>query len=128
MLAAGKLRMGAGTGSLDTQTLVSVSIGTVGDRIRGYLVSPAQGSLTPSTSAVYGGAAINGLYHQEDIATATLAIAGLQANSGWTQIKVGGTVLTRASASYSQSGGVTYWQWASALGGFAVGTKTVAWS
>lgn len=77
------------------------------------------GSISDGTSNLYGGASIVGLYNRIDGdafsgATSTgvvLAIDGTRANSGWESMTVGSTTLTRASASYSVSGGVTYWSW-----------------
>lgn len=101
---------GPGTNYLDTQTVTVGGIGTAFalDRLRGYL-SGSIGSISDGTSNVYAGAAITALYYDEGGGTATykLIITGA-ANSGWSQITIGSTTLTRISASYSSG----LWTWA----------------
>jgi len=95
---------------LDTQTVTSGSIGTAAalNRARGWLTGTI-GSITDGTSDIYAGAAVTGLYYDEgggDSASYYLAITGA-ANSGWTTLTIGTTVLSRASASYSSGS----WTW-----------------
>lgn len=118
----------AGSGTvIDQQTLVSASTGSAGSFIRGY-VSGSQGTLTPGTSKVFGGASINSLYQDEAGGFVQLQIAGTLTNGGWNSITVdGNTPLLRSAATFSTSGGFTYWQWVSGLNGFAVGTRIVIW-
>lgn len=121
--------MAAGAGGLDQQTIVSASTGSVGFRIRGY-VNGSQGSLTPNTSAIYGGALITNLSHDEASNVITLTVTGTSlSRAAWTSLTItGGTPLLQASASYSSSGGLTTWSWSSGLNGLATGTKTVTWN
>ena len=101
---------------LDTQTVTVGGSGTIldGNRLRGFSTSPALGSISDGTSNVYGGAAIVTLYYDESVDQTVLAITGTLANSGWSTLTVKTTVYRRVDATFSVSGGVSYWNW---LGG-----------
>jgi hypothetical protein len=100
-----------GTGSLDTIALTTGLQGTVPDRIRGFVYGTI-GSVSPTTSAIYGGASIIQLSSDEGAGVVTLEVAGLKAQAGWTNMTIDGTkTYTNASSVYTQSGGNTYWQW-----------------
>ena len=131
MRPAMRFLLSAGASVLDTQSITGAVTGSLGFRIRGYLISPAQGGITPNTSAVYGGAVIREFYQDEAGGILTLTITGAAlANSGWTAINIPGTTtLLRASATYSTSGGNTYWQWTSAANGMgSTSARTVTWT
>jgi hypothetical protein len=118
---------GAGGTHLDYQDMVVGSIGFAPDRARGYAIGVI-GTLTPATSAVYSGADIWELVHEETDGIVRLRIDGLRANSGWSTITIGTTVFQRAMASYYQSGGDTYWDWYSSnVFGGSGGTRSITW-
>lgn len=117
---------GGGGGYLDYHVVTTGLDGTIPDRLRGFITG-TMGSISPTTSAIYS-AAVNGMYHDESAGVVQLAIAGLHANSGWTTITIGSTAFARADATYFQSGGDTYWEWAhSNVFGAAGATKSVIW-
>lgn len=110
MLAAGGGSGGSGGGHLDTQTVTTGTSGTSGalDRKRGF-ISGTIGSISDGTSNVYSGTAIDQLYWDENgggTAFYKLAI-GAVANSGWSTMTIGSTVLARASGTYSSG----TWTW-----------------
>lgn len=97
--------------ALDTQTVTTATLGSVPDRIRGF-GSGVFGAINDGTSNVYAGAAITSLYYDENGGSGMfyyLAITGA-ANSGWTTLTIGSTVLDRASATYSSG----TWTWSTA--------------
>lgn len=98
---------GGGGSSLDTQSVTTGTVGTAvaHDRIRGWL-SGSIGSISDGTSNIYAGAAITGIYWEEDTSFYNLAITG-GTNSGWTTMTIGTTVLARASATFSSG----TWTW-----------------
>lgn len=104
-------------GSLDTQTVTVGGSGTpaLGNRRRGFIIS-AIGSVSDGTSNLYSGAAIRELAAEETSGfDVILTITGVQSNSGWTSMNVGGNhVLTRASASFATGGGNSTWTWSGA--------------
>ena len=113
------MMVGGGTSALDTQNITSGSSGTIGDRLRGYDSSPALGSITDGTSNIYSGATVLELYHDEALDNVILKINGVQANSGWETLNItggAGKMLTRSAATFSTSGSVSTWTWATAGG------------
>jgi hypothetical protein len=106
--------LGSG-GALDIQT---VTTGNDGDPIdfnqqRGFSYG-SFGSIVDGTSNIYSGALINRLLWREDLGVYVFELNGSNANSGWTTLTIvgNGTVaLTRASASYYNSGVSTQWTW-----------------
>ncbi|WP_037500718.1 hypothetical protein [Sphingomonas jaspsi] len=101
--------------ALDTQTVVAGSVGTTPNRTRGFTLGGV-GTCTDGTSALYGEATINGIYHDEATNSLIFEVAGVRANSGWTTmtIKNGATVVatvTRASATFT-SPSYSRWTWA----------------
>lgn len=124
--AIGAMAPAAGA-TLDTITITVGGSGTTAslDRVRGFTSSPALGSISPTTSAIYAAAAIKAINYDEGLAATFLAINGTLANSGWTTMTVKTTVYNRADAFFSTSGGVTYWQWNSgSVGAFgAIGSN-----
>lgn len=117
----------AALAALDTITITNGGSGTItaGDRIRGFTASPALGSISPTTSAIYAAAAIKAINYDEGLLATFLAINGTLANSGWTTMTVKTTVYNRVDAYFYTSGGVTYWNWASgSVGAFgAIGSN-----
>jgi hypothetical protein len=115
----------SGSTALDTQTITCGRTGTAinADRTVGF-ISGSIGTLVDGTSNLYAGAAIIQLYWDEPTATVVLKITGTLANSGWASMtRIGsGSVYTRASASFLQSGGFTSWTW-TALSTFAMGAE-----
>ncbi len=115
-------RMGRQAGGGDIQVMTTGS-NVIGDTTyRGYddgLVSGgAMGSLTDGTSNLYGGATIRVLLwtgFDDGVDQAEIfqfRVSGLFANSGWTQVTSShGETYLRTSATYSQAGGVTTWNW-----------------
>lgn len=102
----------ASSGShLDTQTVETGNVGTAAmlNRVRGWSTGLI-GVITDGTSNVYAGAAITSMYWDENGSGGSqfyyLAITGA-ANSGWTTLTIGSTVLSRASATYSSG----TWTW-----------------
>lgn len=106
------LSNGPGYGSLDRQTLSTIITGSAPDRLRGF-ISGVQGTLTDGTSNVYAGANILEMYQLETDNTVHFKVAGLVANSGWTQFMVDdpSNIFTRVGATYLQTGGNTQWTW-----------------
>lgn len=96
--------------ALDVLTVTTGTFGTVPDRFRGFS-SGIFGSISPTTSAIYGGASVISFFYEEDGSFGNpnyrLAISGAT-NSGWTQVTIGGTrTLLRASATFLS--GEWYW-------------------
>lgn len=119
MKAINILRMRkSGAGVLDTIALTTDVTGLVGERVRGF-VSGQQGSISPTTSAIYGGASIIQITQDQLSGVVTFEVAGLKAQAGWTNMIVDGTTtFTNASSTYIQSAGNTYWQWSAATNPF----------
>lgn len=118
---------GFGSAALDTQTVTSGSLSGGSNPYYTYYgysdgtgTAGSFGSIADGTSDIYSGAAIKGLYFYElgysspptgyTTRQVRLVIAGNQANSGWSSIKIGDTTYSRASASYSASTNTT-WIW-----------------
>lgn len=100
-----------GTAGLDVQNMVVGTSGTAisQDRVRGYL-SGSQGTLSPGTSSIYGGAAITQLawFENTGFPFYVLTITGAT-DSGWTTMNIGGTLtLSRASRTTYSAGS---WTW-----------------
>lgn len=100
---------------LDRQTITTGVSGSPPDRERGY-ERPGLGSITDGSSNIYGGALVNAFAHDETNSTVSLKIAGVQANSGWDKVSIGGTVLSRAAAAFSTAGGASTWTWSGISG------------
>lgn len=113
----------SGSGAiLDTQTVTRGSLSTGSNPTQNYsgFGSGSFGSISDGTSNIYGGASILGLYFVEEAYTSppvgitsrqlVLTINGSQANSGWSLMKVGSTVFSRADAGYAAST-QTNWVW-----------------
>ena len=127
MKAIDVLRMRPGA---DSQQVGSVVTGAGPDRWKGYKsTAPAQGTINPGTSPIYGGGAITEMFFNETTAEFKLTITGAT-DSGWTTMTntTDGKTMTRASRT-SFSGGT--WTWAaqtiSQFFGLA-GTKIVVFS
>lgn len=116
-----------GSSVLDTQTVTSAVLNggtnpyyTYYGYSDGTGTPSSFGSIADGTSNIYSGAAIKGLYFYEEgytsppvgytVRQVKLVIAGSQANSGWSNIKIGSTTYSRASATYSASTNTT-WTW-----------------
>jgi len=111
MFTGGGAGGGGGGGShLDTQSVTTGAIGTAGAQNRGRgFYSGSFGSISDGTSNVASGAAITRMYWDENGGSGMfyqLAITGA-ANSGWTTLTIGSTVLARASATFGSS----IWTW-----------------
>lgn len=119
-------------GSLDTQTVFVGALGSAANenRERGFIYA-AIGGCTDGTSNLYGGAQVKSLYATEDtfaVFDVIFSVAGVVSNSGWNTINIGGSfTLSRASATFSTSGGNSSWTWYSAGNAFggAGSTKVV---
>ncbi len=99
--------------ALDTQNMTTGQSGVLPDRQRGF-ISGSLGGLSDGTSNIYSGAAILDLHHDETAGTVLLKIAGVVANSGWTNLVVNGVPqLLRASATFTTPGGNSLWTWTS---------------
>lgn len=111
--------MTSAAGEVQTVTC-GIDIGKVGDTY-GFSDALAIGSVSDGTFNLLGGAAILSLYWFTDGVNNILGftVDGALANSGWTQLVVGGNTYTRASASYSGSG-PTSWTWTTATNPFPV--------
>lgn len=118
---------------LDTQ---SVTAGGDGDPLyetqrRGY--GAGLGSIADGTSNLYSGAAISFLMWREQTNDIIFRVNAVLTNSGFTTMKVGTASFNRTSATFSQTGGVTFWSWpviytVSTQPFGAIGsTKTVTW-
>ena len=76
----------------------------------------ALGSISSGNSPIYGGAAITNMYFDEGASNYILTITGTLTNSGWTNIVINRptpTTLLRSAATFSTSGGLSSWTWAS---------------
>jgi hypothetical protein len=102
---------------LDQQTVTTGDNGSgPPDRQRGFSYG-SFGSIVDGTSNIYSGALVNRLLWREDTGVYVFELNGSNANSGWTTLTIvgNGTVaLTRASASYYNSGVSTQWTWSTA--------------
>ena len=101
----------------ETHTVVcgsSISSGPPFNVSTGYssTFSPTMGSMTNPTFGLKGGVAITNLYCLDNTAVYFI-LDGTQTNAGWTSITFSSTglVLNRASGSFSNSSGYTYWLW-----------------
>ena len=110
----------AGGGPLDTQSVTTGSgAGASPNRQRGFRVSPAYGSASTGNSRIYGGAAILGIYWDENggagAEIVVFTVTGIFADSGWSKMLVGATNFNRSAAiSFVASGGQTQWQFSAA--------------
>lgn len=118
---------GGGGASLDTQTVTvgSSSFSQAGGNVGGIYIpnqnfyysglmteyppsnhNATGGSISDGTSNIYGGAAIEDVYHLFndgfDYEIVYLTIAGTRANSGWTTMTIGSTDYIRTNATYNQ--------------------------
>lgn len=109
--ASALLLQGGSVAVLDAQTVLSGARGSVidSDRLRGFEQSTVIGSISDGTSNVYSGSAITALHWFENYGSAIYAldIPGA-ANSGWTTLTIGSTVLLRTSAATFAAG---RWEW-----------------
>ena len=120
---------GGFAGALDTQTIVNGATGSVGSRFIGWSSTIPIGSIVSGNSPIYSSAAITNMYYDEAAANYILTITGTLANSGWTNIVINRptpTTLLRASATFSQGGGVTTWTWPVASTPIGIGGATYA--
>lgn len=102
---------GGGASHLDTQSVTTGTLGSAPNRARGF-ISGSFGSINDGTANVASGAAITSLYYDENGGSGMfyyLAITGA-ANSGWTTLTIGSTVLNRTSATFSSG----TWTWTTA--------------
>lgn len=110
------------TNILDTQSVyvgqTTISDGkTYWDTVTGYSGQYGIGSISDGTSNVYGGASFFGIYHYSSYPTANyldglyLYITGTLADTGWTSMKIGTTIYSRANCFSSTGSGRTYWVW-----------------
>ena len=104
---------------------------------------PGIGSILPAASSIYG-TAITDLYTialDDTVPTSVpgnlvWSVLGTQANSGWTTMTIYKTgsplALARTSATFSTSGGFSYWTWTTASTGSYIfpvsGPVGVTWS
>lgn len=80
----------------------------------------AFGSISPTTSGIYGGATVTQLYTDNNADTLTLNIPGAT-NSGWTTLYLGLTPFSRVSATFSSG----KWTWSGASFTWDYPTTTV---
>ena len=115
---------------LDTQTVVIGSRNDYGYISTGYRsTSSATGSVTDGTSNLYSGATVRDIYHISTLNRLYFSVLGSLSNSGWTTMKINGISFTRASASFTVTGGNTTWYWASISSHpfGSSGTRAVNW-
>ena len=106
-------------GSVSALDSWQVTVGGTGtqvnqDRTRGFSSGAAYGSITPSTSALYG-LTVQAINYDENLGVSSfyqLQINGA-ANSGWTTLTIGTKTLARAAATSFAAG---LWKWTTADG------------
>lgn len=91
--------------ALETHTMTIGSSGSVWG-----FQSGSFGSLSPTTSSIYGGATVNRI-SASAFNNTFFGITGTVSNSGWSTIIINGTSFTRTAASFSTGGGVSLWTW-----------------
>ena len=99
----------------DIQTIVNGSVGIIPNRSIGWVSSVPIGSISPGSSAIYGGATILGMYFDESPVNYVVSISGVLPNSGWTGIVINRptpVTFLRSAATFFQSGGAATWTWA----------------
>ena len=114
---------------LDTQVMTAGITGTTPNLNYGFWngANPF-GSLSDGTSNLFGGAVIRGLYWGEASLQLMFTVTGLFANSGWTTMTILGQYgVTRASATYMQNAGDTYWSWNSMANPWAA-NRIITWT
>lgn len=103
---------------LDTQT---ISVGGYFDKYNslvGYLAG-YMGAISDGTFNPTGGSSIIGIYFDVSTSILWFILQGSPiANSGWTTMTISGSAFTRASGSFTSSGGQTYWYWSGASNPF----------
>ena len=107
----------AGAGDNNTQV---VTVGFFDDKTLdyyGYSTFAAVGSISDGTFDLKGGATITELTWDTG-SRLVFALNGTLTNADWTNVTISGQTFTRASASFSQSGGQTYWQWSASTNPF----------
>ena len=77
----------------------------------GTISNTQNGSRDLNIDSLYSGADVISLSHNSGTSTVTFALTGTRANSGWATVSIGGPSFSRAAATYSTSGGNTYWNW-----------------
>lgn len=125
-----------GASSTDTQTV------TVGRYYDGTAYVPTDnygfsltfgggfGSISDGTLSLTGNTTIKDIRWNNLVPEIYLQLSAIVPNSGWTTMTIAGSALSRSSASFSQSSGITTWKWTSAnLFGTTVGaTKSVVFT
>ena len=135
---SGAISMSAfyGKSSTDTQTV------TVGRYFDGTAYVPTDnygfsltfgggfGSISDGTLSLTGNTTIKDIRWNNLVPEIYLQLSAIVPNSGWTTMTIAGSALSRSSASFSQSSGITTWKWTSAnLFGTTVGaTKSVVFT
>lgn len=120
-----------GDSTLDIQT---VTVGEYVDKfnlIYGYSSSLGVGSISDGTFNPKGGATILSLNYNSSVSQLFFQINGTQTNAGWTTVTIAGTAYTRASATFSTSGGTTSWAWSTGTNPFGTtvgATRTVVFT
>jgi hypothetical protein len=118
--------LAGGQAYLDVQTVTNGQVGTVDERVRGF-ISGGIGSISDGTSNIYAGAPITHAYWYAGggfTPTYTLTITGAT-NTGWTNLSVNGVDLARASATFASG----TWTWSlpgSVIGNFGANGGQIA--
>jgi hypothetical protein len=115
----------------DTQTVTVGFAGAPYASIYGFK-SGSCGSVSDGTFNPKSGAAISELSCVVSYTnTVQFSLTGTYTNDGWTTMTIDGTPYTRASASFSNSGGSTVWTWSTGTNPFGTtvgATKTVVFT
>lgn len=111
--------------ALDVQT-VTVGFLDLNPYGQQYGFAGGYGSISDGTSNIYGGAAFSSAAYYTISTIVQVAITGTLANSGWTNLKIGSTNFTRASATFTSTS-PSNWQWTTATNPFGttVGAQVV---
>ena len=88
------------------------------------------GSISDGTLSVVGNTTIKDIRWNNLIPEIFLQLSGIVPNSGWTTMTIAGAALSRSSATFSQSSGITTWKWTSAnhFGTTVGATKSVVFT
>ena len=94
-----------------------------GSGFTGYNLSIPFGSISPTAFSTGNGGTILEMDHD---GTLYFGVTGTSPNSGWATLTINGNTFNRTSASYSNPGGNTYWQWSSVSSPFTNGAAYTA--
>lgn len=118
--------------TLDTQTVTAgyAPAGQYNNAAYGFSTAlPITGSCSDGTSNVVSNSIISKLCWIPELNVFAFQVDSSATNSGFSAIKIGSQTFNRTSATYTNTGVVTYWQWSTSTNPFPTtgANYTVTW-